>query len=331
MKGIVGGGNFIVDYVKTVDVFPAEQTLANIRREFTNTGGAPYNVLRNLAVLGADYPMVCIGRIGDDAAGRYILEDCAQFGIDMSCVQVMPDLPTSYTLVMVVESTGKRTFFHQRGANALHVPDDYNFTGFSGYHFHYGYLLLLDAMDEPDDECGTRAARVLKMAKEAGLTTSIDLVSEASDRFRNALRPCLQHADIVFMNEYESSQASGVNLVSDGLVQTDRIAEMMSELRPQGMVALHWAEGAAACLPSGEVIVQPSVAMPQERIASVVGAGDAFASGFLLGYLRGESLQECLRLGVCCGASCVTGLGCTDGVMTENECNALAERYGYRS
>ncbi len=330
MSGLLAGGNFIVDYVKQIDVFPAEQTLANISGETTGTGGSPYNILLDLAKLGADFTLQAIGRVGSDEPGRLILEDCRAHGIDASRVQVMSDQPTSYTLVMSVKATGRRTFFHQRGANAFLTADDFDFTTPTARHFHLGYLLLLDGLDTQDAEFGTAAARVLAMAKQAGMTTSIDLVSEDSGRFSRIVPPALRHCDIIFMNEFEASRASGIPLVQDGELVPGRVARIRETLETPGLLVLHWAEGAAACQVDGSVAWQGSVQMPPEAIASVVGAGDAFAAGFLLGHLRGENTQESLRLGVCCAASCVMGPSCTDGVLSETECNALGERYGYR-
>lgn len=327
----MGGGNFIVDYVKTIDVYPSEQMLANIRQEYSGSGGAPYNVLRALAKLGADFPLHAIGRIGGDETGSYILEDCRTLGIGTTLLRKAPDAPTSYTLVMVVEGTGKRTFFHQRGANALLCPEDFDFTGLEGFHFHYGYLLLLDRLDEPDSEFGTGAARVLAKAKAAGLTTSIDLVSEDSDRFTRIVPSALKYADIVFMNEFEASRASSVDLVESSVFRFDRVADVHAVLGCAGTLVIHWPEGSAACSADGSIVWQGSVRLPQERIASVVGSGDAVAAGFLFGYLGGMSVEECLKLGVCCAASCVTGYTCTDSILPALDCLSLGERHGFRA
>lgn len=355
-RGVIGGGNFIVDYVKTVDAYPAEQTLANIKREITGTGGAPYNVLRNLATLGADFPLEAVGRIGDDDAGRFIRDDLQIAGIGTTQLKTTPGVPTSYTLVMVAEGTGRRTFFHQRGANAHLAPEDFEglrgrsigvppMTGLASgsdpdigetpmlppSHLHFGYLLLLDRMDEPDPVDGTRAAGVLRRAKEAGLTVSIDLVSEDSDRFRQIVPPALEHADLAFMNEFEASRLSGVDLVEGGIFQADRVGKAHAAIRPNGAMIVHWAEGAAACLPDGTIHWQGSVNMSTEQIASLTGTGDAFAAGYLMAFLRSEPIQDCLRLAVSAAAACITGLGCTDGMMREANCRQLGDQYGFRN
>ena len=51
--GLLAGGNWIIDQVKLVDVYPQREQLANIRSQHQGTGGAPYNVLVDLAKLGA--------------------------------------------------------------------------------------------------------------------------------------------------------------------------------------------------------------------------------------------------------------------------------------
>src|SRR2546423_15597745 len=81
-RGILGGGNWIIDQVKLVDVFPQREQLANIRSQSQGTGGAPYNVLLNMAKLGADFPLVAAGLGGKDALGELILDECRQHKID---------------------------------------------------------------------------------------------------------------------------------------------------------------------------------------------------------------------------------------------------------
>lgn len=328
-RGVVGAGNFIVDYVKTVDVYPAEQTLANIRSEYRGSGGAPYNVLLSLAKLGASYPLRAIGCLGGDEAGRYILDECLRSGVDASGLRIDESAPTSYTLVMVVEGTGRRTFFHQRGANALLGPDDFDFTLLRGCHLHYGYLLLLDTMDQPDAEFGTVAARVLAQSKASGLTTSVDVVSEDSGRFPTIVPAALEYADIAFMNEFESSRLTGIDLMEGGSFRRDRVCEAHRSMGYSGILVLHWTDGAAACSADGSVVWQGRVDVPAERVVSATGSGDAFAAGFLHSYLQGGTLEEGLQLGVCCAASCVLGYTCTDSVLSASECLKLGRQWGF--
>src|ERR1700729_1728947 len=81
-SGLLAGGNWIIDQVKLVDVYPQREQLANIRGQSQGSGGAPYNVLIDLARLGAPFPLMGAGLVGDDALGREILADCKQNKID---------------------------------------------------------------------------------------------------------------------------------------------------------------------------------------------------------------------------------------------------------
>src|ERR1700722_10683119 len=118
-SGILAGGNWIVDNVKLIDAWPPQDSLATILSESAANGGAPYNVLKDLARLGAAFPLAAVGLVGDDANGRSILADCRAHRIDTARLQSTRLAPTSYTDVMTTQATGRRTFFHLRGANAL--------------------------------------------------------------------------------------------------------------------------------------------------------------------------------------------------------------------
>ena len=114
-----------------------------------SNGGGPYNVLKDIAVLAPEVSREACGLIGNDLNGDWIIEDSRKNGIE---VERLPDFAsTSYTDAMTVESTGRRTFFHQRGANALLDLEHFSFEGVMKI-FHLGYLMLLDRLDEIDDE-----------------------------------------------------------------------------------------------------------------------------------------------------------------------------------
>src|SRR5207247_1759470 len=127
-NGILAGGNWIIDHVKIVDTWPAQDALANILSTSRGTGGSPYNVLIDLATLGAPMPLAGVGLVGNDADGHVILDDCARLNIDASAIQKTTAAQTSYTDVMTVQATGRRTFFHARGANALLDAPHFDFT-----------------------------------------------------------------------------------------------------------------------------------------------------------------------------------------------------------
>ena len=86
--------------------------------------------------------------------------------------------------------------------------------------FHAGYVLLLDALDQPDAECGTKMARLLKRVQEMGILTSVDMVTTAERERMRLVCPAIRYTDILCLNEHESEIAAGIPLrdESDALI-----------------------------------------------------------------------------------------------------------------
>lgn len=330
-NGVLAGGNWIIDQVKIIDAYPARDHLANIRSQSQGTGGSPYNVLVDLANLQVPFPLMAAGLVGNDDLGRTILQDCRQRKIDSKFLKATPLAPTSYTDVMTESTDGHRTFFHHRGANALWDGHDLNFSKIKAKVFHLGYLLLLDALDAADTKFGTKAARLLNAASEAGMKTSVDVVSEDSDRFAKIVSPALKHVDYCVLNEIEAGKTTGFTIrASDGKLNTVSLRHAAGALLQHGVrdvVVIHFPEGAFARTRRGEDVWQSSLKLPAKHIAGTAGAGDAFAAGVLLGLHEGWELQKCLFTGVCVAAAALSHPTCTGGVKSLSASLKLARKY----
>ena len=110
-SGMLAGGNWIIDQVKIIDVYPKHEQLANIFDQSQGTGGSPYNVLLDLAKMGAGFALEGAGLVGQDSLGEYILEDCRKHGIDTKFVAVSPGTSTSYTDAMTEREGGRKNLF----------------------------------------------------------------------------------------------------------------------------------------------------------------------------------------------------------------------------
>jgi sugar/nucleoside kinase (ribokinase family) len=331
--GILAGGNWIVDAVKVIDTFPQQDALANILSTTKGTGGSPFNLLVDLAILGARFPLAAVGLVGDDENGRWTLEQCSLRSIDPAALQVTAAAPTSYTDVMTVQATGRRTFFHARGANALLNREHFDFTATNARIFHLGYLLLLDKLDGPDPEFGTVAAEVLARAQAAGLKTSIDVVSEDSDRFERVVLPALKHVDYCIMNEFEAERVTHQRIRTGDELDRTALAEAMKQLLAAGVrerVVVHFPEGACALGHDGTLHQHGSVRLPENYIKGAAGAGDAFTAGVLHGWHEAQPIEEALRAGVCAAAANLSDETCTGGMRSMEECLALGARHGFR-
>lgn len=333
-SGILAGGNWIVDHVKTLDAWPPQDALANIVAESWGNGGSPYNILKNLAKLGADFSLEAVGLVGEDADGERILADCRAHRIDIAQMRQTRAAPTSYSDVMTDRRTGRRTFFHQRGANALLSPAHFDFPASRAKFFHLGYLLLLDALDELQDG-KPRACEVLRRARAAGMLTSLDCVSENSDRFSEIVKPALPEVDILFVNDFEAEKLSGVPLRREagapiGRASVEMAARRLIEFGVRRWVIVHFPEAVFAAGSGGEGHWQPSLNLPATLIKGAAGAGDAFASGVLFGLHNDWRVADALRLGVCAAASSLTDVTCSDGVLASGRCLQLDQTFEWQ-
>ncbi|MHC1765923.1 MAG: carbohydrate kinase family protein [Verrucomicrobiia bacterium] len=333
-KGLLAGGNWIIDQVKLIDVYPQPEQLANIRSQAEGTGGAPYNVLIDLAKSGARFPLYAAGLVGKDSLGQSIIRNCKQHKIDTRHLLATSDAPTSYTDVMTEIGHGRRTFFHNRGANALWDGSELDFTEIKARIFHMGYLLLLDALDSPDKQYGTRAARLLASAQKAGIKTSVDVVSEDGDRYQRVVTPALRHTDYCILNEIEAGRTTGFQIRGPGgELDTVALRHAAGALLQHGvgeLVVIHFPEGAFARTRKGEDYWQPSLNVPPKWIAGTAGAGDAFCAGVLMGLHESWDLPRCLLTGVCLAAACLSNPTCTGGIASLQSSLALAKRFKLR-
>jgi len=332
-KGILGGGNWIIDQVKLIDTFPQRESLANIRSQYVGTGGAPYNVLINLSKMGAGIPLAGAGFVGKDTLGQSIIDDCKKHKIDTKFLKTTT-APTSYTDVMTEEKDGKRTFFHMRGANAQWAGAGLDFEKTKARIFHLGYLLLLDALDAKDAKYGTKAARMLADAQAAGLKTSVDVVSEDSDRFAAIVGPALKHTDYCILNEIEAGKTAGFKIRQpDGKLDTVGLRHAAGALLQQGaseVIIIHFPEGAFARTRKGEDVWQSAVKLPKKFVQGTAGAGDAFCAGVLLGLHENWELKKCLETGVCTAAASLADPTCAGGMLPLDKCLELGKKFKFQ-
>lgn len=332
--GLLAGGNWIIDQVKMIDVFPQPEKLANILSQTQGSGGSPYNVLVDLSRLGVPFPLMAAGLVGEDALGQQILEDCASHKIDTKHLRRTPEAPTSYTDVMTEQNGGRRTFFHMRGANARWDGKDLNFKRIKARIFHLGYLLLLDELDKPDKNFGTKSAALLAAAQEAGLKTSLDVVSEESDRYASVVTPALKYVNYCILNEIEAGKVTGFKIrQADGSLDTVALRHAAGALLQLGvheLVIIHFVEGAFARTRKGDDFWQSSLNLPAKYIAGTVGAGDAFCAGVLVGLHEGWELAKCLQTGVCVAAASLSHPTCSGGIKPLKATLELPKKYKFR-
>ena len=330
-SGVLCAGSVVVDVGKVIDAYPAQERLAIVESVALSTGGPAVNIAVDLAHLGAPFPLAVAGVVGQDEYGDFLLGALAAEGVDTSRVRRSNEAATSFTDAMVVRDGGSRTFFHHVGANDLLSVRDVDPEASSARILHMGAPGLHPTMD-----AAAGWVEVLGAAQAAGMHTNLELVSLAPERIRAVALSCLPHLDSIVVNEIEASAlvaepvpASGVDGPVDWAA-LERVAARLVELGVSALAAVHFPAGCVAAAPGGLTWRQGSVRLPQAEIRSATGAGDAFASGVVLGLHEGWAVPGCLRAGVSAAAACLRGAGTSDAVLALADCLALGERYGFR-
>lgn len=320
-RGIICGGSIVVDVNKVIDRLPPPEELAVIQSQTSDTGGPGLNMAVDLARLGCGFPIDLVGLVGDDAHGRLVLDTCAALGIGTRGVGVVADVVTSYTDAMIERDSGRRTFFHCQGANALLEPDWFDFTGSTARIFHVGAPGVHERMDAPSP-AGNGFAAVLARASAAGLRTNLELVCVEPERISTLAGPCLPHLDTIIINELEAAAITGRG---DPL----EAAHGLIGLGVRDLAVVHFRAGCVAAARDGRSWRQDAVRMPKDEIRSTNGAGDAFASGVMLGLHEGMPVERCLVQGVCVAAVSLTSLGPSAGIRPLAECLTYGEQQGF--
>ena len=270
-NGIAVAGTVIVDRIHEISAYPNCGELTQILSLRKAIGGCVPNVALDLKKICPDLPVRVFGRVGNDEDGAYVRQALDEAGLDTAGLLTDTAAPTSFTEVMSVTG-GQRTFFTYSGASASFGAEDVDFGGDLPEILHLGYFLLLQKVDDGD------GLKILKAATEKGVRTSIDLVSENSDRY-GLVVPCLPYTDYLIINEMEAGKLTGTEPASCNLEQ---MAKQLLAMGVRKKVIIHMPE-CAVCATGEHSVRVMSYQLPEGYIQGTTGAGDAFCAGALYG------------------------------------------------
>jgi sugar/nucleoside kinase (ribokinase family) len=262
-------------------------------------GGNGGNTSWAAAKLGARVRLT--GVVGRDTAGDRVLELLRDAGVDMDIHRT--DSPTTSTVVLV-QSTSDRSFLHRPGASRDVTPDLLRFDAPSYSHFHFANPFSLPNLRSHGGE-------IMRRARAAGLTTSLDTAWDAKGRWMEDIAPCLPYTDLLFVNDSEAEMLTG----SADLHEAARIlreagaTDVIIKVGPKGCLLFIGEEEHAA----GGYAVDAK---------DTTGAGDCFVGGFLAALQRGCTYLESARIANAAGALNVQNIGAATGVSSWEQTQA---------
>mgnify|MGYP003289960329 CR=1 FL=1 len=308
--GIAIAGTILLDKINQISAYPASGELTKILSVSRAVGGCVPNTGIDIKRVDPTIPVKAVGKIGNDGDGDFLLKALEENGVDTS-LMVKGELPTSFTDVMSIVG-GQRTFFTYPGACADFGFDDVDFDKLDAKMLHLGYFLLLDKVDGGDGE------KILKAAQERGIKTSIDLVSENSDRY-HIVKDCLKYTDNVIINELEAGMIAGIEPCRENL---ESIARAIKDMGVSERVIIHMPE-TGVCLSENGFFELPSWELPKGYIKGKTGAGDAFCAGALIGIYRGLDEMGILTIASKAATASLAAPDSIGGMVSEAEIDVM--------
>lgn len=270
-------------------------------------GGSSANIAVGLARLGLKAGI--ISAVGDDELAPFLLDFLAKEGVDTSHVKRVAGFSTSLCLTEICPPSGFRQVFYRANPADGQVqvgPGELAYVAQARTFVTNGTALAVSPSREA-------AICALKAARDAGHRTVFDVDYRASswaspERAGDAARPALPWIDVVLGNEPEIALLTGERDAGR------QIAKLLGA-GVQIVVRKRGDAGVEAHTKGGPLSLR---AMPVE-VVSTIGAGDAFAAGFLCALDRGLDLARCLQYGNAAAAIVVGRVSCSDAMPYARE------------
>lgn len=319
---------------------------------YANEVGAPFVEIKNFAAYVGGCPTnISVGTrrlglrsavltaVGQDPVGDFLLHFLDQEGVVTEFVPRKPGHRTS-AVILGIEPPDKfpLVYYRDHCADIELTIDDVLRAPIAD-----SRVLLISGTGLSKEPSRSATLFAAEQARAAGTKVFLDL-DFRPDQWHDAraygvtLRAALHLVDVVIATADEAKAAvlkerAAVSVehsqVSDAHVEGDvnQAIQLMLGAGPEAVVMKSGAERTVVYLTKGEAI--EAAPFPVE-VYNILGAGDAFASGFIYGYLKGWDWRRAARMGNACGAIVVTRHGCANFMPYEQEAlDFVAERGGF--
>lgn len=328
--------------------------LINVEDAKISTGGPVSNTGLNMKKLGMN---VCFcSCVGDDQFGKIAHDILRQSG-NAEGIKVLKGQASSYTVVVAPPGID-RIFLHNPGTNNIFCSDDLNTDLIKQCkHFHFGYPPLMYRMFADE---GRELAKIFRMAKQAGVTTSCDMTlpdpASASGKapWRKILENILPYVDIHVPSIEETfymlhpekflemkKQHNNAELID--YITPEQYSALADEILAMGakMVTLKsghrgfYIKTAAKDKFMGLGAAKPAdadnwasrelwaPAYQVKNFGSATGSGDSSIAGLLTGYLKGLTIEKSLKYATCLGYQNVCVLDAVSGIKDWDTTTAM--------
>ena len=298
-------------------------------------GGCPTNVSVGTRRLGLKSALLTA--VGEDLVGDFVLKFLNDEGVETKFIPRKPGRRTSAVL-LGIEPPDKfpLVFYRDNCADIALTIDDVRRAP-----IRESRLLFITGTGLSREPSRSATMFAAEEAKAHGVQVFLDLDFRADQwhdprAYGLAIRSVLRLTDVAIGTEEEVKAAMLADPAQLAIEHSqitsprvggdlERAVEALLKLGPQALVVKQGPRGSTVYLADGEVIhAEP---FPVE-VVNVLGAGDAFAAGFIYGHLKGWDWRKSARMGNACGAIVATRHGCANFMPYEHEALKFVEERG---
>ena len=296
-----------------------------------SVGGCPTNISVGTARLGLKSALIT--RVGNEQMGRFIREQLGREGVETAGIKTDADRLTALVLLAVEdEGVSPMIFYRTDCADMALSEDDIDEDFVAGA---ASIVVTGTHFSRPHSDAAQRKA--IRIAKANGRKVVFDIDYRPnlwglgghaagferyvkSDRVSEQLRSVLPACDLIVGTEEEIMIAAGADTALAALKAIRAISSATIVLKRGAMGCIVYDGAISDDLEAG--IVGKGF---QIEIYNVLGAGDAFMSGFLRGWLKGEPHAVSATWANACGAFAVSRLLCAPEYPTWTELSYFLE------
>lgn len=276
--------------------------------------GAESNVAVGLVRLG--HSCGWISRVGKDEFGRFILRELRGEGVDVSRVKTVETAPTGVMFKEILEGRETNVYYYRQNSAASGMaPGDLELDYIGGARI----LHLTGITPALGRSCLETVLEAVSFAHSRGVTVSFDpnirLKLWSREEAGKVIKELLPMVDIVLPGIDEGEIIFGTR-------SQEEVIDAFLSCGVKVVALKLGAKGALAAKGSERHFVE---GFKVEHAVDPIGAGDAFAAGFLAGYLEGKEPAECARLANAMGALAVTSSGDIEGLPERSKLEAFME------
>lgn len=262
---------------------------------FIKSGGGGTNAAATFAVQGLN--VAFCGMVGEDFAGRFVLEDLKKYKINTQFVLKTKKYPTNFSLIFL--ANGENTVLSYRGAsNFLRIKE----IPFKRLIADWFYLAPLTGKLKDD------FLKIINFAKRKGIKVALN---PSKQQLRSKkIKEALKKVDVLILNESESSFLTKIPKEKEGLI-LKKLYQLTS-----GIFLVTKGKSGAIGGDRKYLYFAPAL---KTKVVDTTGAGDSFGAGFVAQFIKTQDIVSSIQFAIANSASNLKAIGAKEGILKGNE------------